>query len=182
VLKISGTAARRSCPLCGIASHRVHSQYIRRVCDYPCSGRGVELHITTRRFVCNVTRCSRPIFAERFGDTVLTDRSRRTARLDCLVYQLGLALGGKPAIRLSHRLMLPVSNDTLLRVVRRRTRAPTETLNVVGIDDSAWRHNYRYGSIVCDLERRRIVALLPDREMATVEAWLSDHPGIAVVS
>ena len=32
--------------------------------------------------------------------------------------------------------------------------------------------NHRYGSIVCDLERRHIVTLLPDREVATVQAWL----------
>jgi transposase len=35
---------------------------------------------------------------------------------------------------------------------------------------------------VCDLERRRIVTLLPDREIATVRAWLSDHPEIRAVS
>jgi hypothetical protein len=39
---------------------------------------------------------------------------------------------------------------------------------VAGIDDWAFRRNHRYRSIVCDLERRLIVALLPDREMATV--------------
>jgi transposase len=42
--------------------------------------------------------------------------------------------------------------------------------------------NRRYGTIVCDLERRRIVTLLPDREVATVRAWLADHPGIRIVS
>jgi transposase len=78
--------------------------------------------------------------------------------------------------------MLPVSNDTLLRVVRRRARARTEPLNVIGIDDWALRRNHRYGSIVCDLERRRIVTLLPDREAATVEAWLADHPEITIIS
>jgi hypothetical protein len=31
-------------------------------------------------------------------------------------------------------------------------------------------------------ERRRIVALLPDREIATVAAWLGDHREIDVVS
>jgi transposase len=93
-----------------------------------------------------------------------------------------LALGGRPAAAFAKRLMLPVSNDTLLRVVRRRARSYVPPLRVIGIDDWAFRRNHRYGSIVCDLERRRIVALLPDREMATVEAWLAAHPEITVVS
>jgi transposase len=31
-------------------------------------------------------------------------------------------------------------------------------------------------------ERRRIVTLLPDREMATVQAWLAGHSDIKVLS
>ncbi|MEH2483647.1 SH3-like domain-containing protein [Nitrobacteraceae bacterium AZCC 2146] len=57
-----------------------------------------------------------------------------------------------------------------------------EPLIVAGIDDWAFRKNHRYGTIVCDFERRRIVTLLPDREIATVRTWLSDHPEIRVVS
>lgn len=78
--------------------------------------------------------------------------------------------------------MLPVSNDTLLRVVRRLSARPTEPPRVIGIDDWAFRRNHRYGTIVCDLERRHVLALLPDREVATVERWLTDHPRIEVVS
>jgi transposase len=52
----------------------------------------------------------------------------------------------------------------------------------VGIDDWAFRRNLRCGSIVCDLERRRIVALLPNREVSTVGAWLACHPEIDIVS
>jgi transposase len=78
--------------------------------------------------------------------------------------------------------MLPVSNDTLLRVVRRRARSGTDPLRVVGVDDWAFRRNHRYGTIICDLERRQIVKLLPDCEIATVAAWLAAHPGILVVS
>jgi transposase len=95
---------------------------------------------------------------------------------------LGLALGGRPAASFVKRLMMPVSNDTLLKVVRRRAKLPAEPLNIIGIDDWAWRRNHRYGTIICDLERRRIVALLADREIATVQAWFTDHPGISVVS
>lgn len=39
-----------------------------------------------------------------------------------------------------------------------------------------------YGSIICDLERRRIVALLLDREITTVEAWLATHPETKIIS
>ena len=78
--------------------------------------------------------------------------------------------------------MLPVSKDTLLRVVRRRSRPPSDPLRVIGIDDWAWRRNHRYASIVCNLERRRIVKLLPDREPATAQAWLAAHPTIAIVA
>ena len=48
--------------------------------------------------------------------------------------------------------------------------------------ESAFRRNHRYGTIVCDLERREVVALLPDREIPTVEAWLAAHPGIEILS
>jgi len=103
-------------------------------------------------------------------------------RLECIVHHLGLALGGRPAAGFAKRLMVPVSNDTLLRVVRRRASLHTETVNVAGIDDWAFRRNHRYGTIVCDLERRRIVALLPDREIATVAAWLADRPEIGILA
>jgi len=110
-----------------------------------------------------VPHCRRRIFAERFGDDVLPTRSRRTARLECIVHHLGLALGGRPAASFAQRLMLPVSNDTLLRVVRRRSCPRTDPLIVAGVDDWAFRKNHRYRTIVCDLERRRIVDFAVNR-------------------
>jgi transposase len=53
---------------------------------------------------------------------------------------------------------------------------------VIGIDDWAWKRGHRYGTIVCDLERRRIIDILPDREAATVAAWLAAHPSISVIA
>ncbi|MGA7975452.1 MAG: ISL3 family transposase [Pseudolabrys sp.] len=182
VVSTRALAPNRPCPRCGAASDRVHSRYVRTVLDLPCSGRKVELRVATRRFVCTTTHCHQKIFAERFGEGTLSSRARRTARLECLVQHLGIALGGRPAASFAKRLMLPISNDTLLRVVRRRAQLPAEPLSVVGIDDWAFRRNCRYGTIVCDLERRRIVKLLPDREGATVEAFLANHRTIRVLS
>ncbi|MEF2559261.1 ISL3 family transposase [Aurantimonas sp. C2-5-R2] len=184
VLLVTALARTRdsACPSCGSPSRRLHSRYVRCVSDLPSAGRPVRLLLVTRRFRCDLTGCRRKIFAERFGDEVVAERARRTGRMECIVHHLGLALGGRPAACFAQRLMMPVSNDTLLRVVRRRARSRRESLNVVGIDDFAFRRNHHYGSIVCDLERRRIVKLLPDREIATVAAWMSDHPEITVVS
>lgn len=177
----SGTG-KAACPLCGSVSQQVHSRYIRQVADLPCTGRRVALTVIARRFFCGAENCQRRIFAERFDEAVMGTRARRTARLDRIVHHLGLALGGRPAANFAERLMLPVSNDTLLRIVRRRACPMARPLTVVGIDDWAFRRNHRYGSIVCDLERRQVVALLPDREIATVEAWLAKHPEIKFLS
>ena len=175
-------ALTAACPLCGTASCHVQSRYVRQPSDLPCGGRRVRLRLLVRRFRCGVPGCPRQVFAERFGTTVLAERARRTGRLEEVVHHLGLAMGGRPGAGFARRLMLPVSNDTLLRVVRRRAAPRTEPLSVIGIDDWAFRRNHRCGTIVCDLERRCVVALLPDREQATAEAWLRQHPAISVVS
>lgn len=85
------------CPLCGARSSRIHSRDDRQAADLPCAGNEIRLRVITRRFVCEVPHCRRRIFAERFGDDVLPSRSRRTARLDCIIYHLRLVLGGRPA-------------------------------------------------------------------------------------
>ncbi|WP_284215255.1 MULTISPECIES: transposase family protein, partial [Alphaproteobacteria] len=148
-----------TCPACGRPSWRVQSRYLRRPADLPLGGRRVELTIVARRFWCDAVLCGRRIFCEQFDDSVLARYGRRTQRLETIVHHLGLALGGRPAAAFANRLMVPVSNDTLLRVVRRRIEDQNDELTVIGIDDFAFRRGQIYGTIVCDLERRRPVTL-----------------------
>ena len=66
--------------------------------------------------------------------------------------------------------------------MRRRGSPSFAPPAIIGIDDWAWRRNHRYGTLICDLERRKTIALLPDREPATAEAWLTNQPQIVVVA
>lgn len=170
------------CPSCGTASTRLHSRYARRLSDLPAHGRRVRIVLTVRRFRCPSRTCQTRIFGERLDEGIGQRHGRRTARLQGLVHCLGLALGGRPGQALAHRLLLPVSKDTLLRAVKNGLVSEASSPRVIGIDDWAWRKGHRYGSILCDLERRKVIDLLPDREPATVEAWLIEHPSVEIVS
>jgi transposase len=169
------------CPLCSHRSFRVHSRYERRLADLPAHGRRVEMVVTARRFRCDNVECRRRIFAERLDPAVAGVHDRRTGRLDGIVRHLGMALGGRPAQATARRLLLPVSKDTLLRSVRRRAQRGAAP-RVIGIDDWAWRKGHRYGTLICDLEQREVIDLLPDREPATVAAWLAAHPSVKIIA
>ena len=158
----------------------MHSHYQRRLADLPAAGVRIALILRVRRFFCDAEACARRIFAERFE--AVEPRARRTSRLDDVVHCLAIALGGRPAASLSRRLNVDVSNDTLLRMVRRRGPRAFPPPAIVGIDDWAWRRNHRYGTLICDLERRATIALLPEREPATAEAWLALQSQICVVA
>lgn len=135
--------------------------------------------VQVRRFRCS--HCPGRIFAERVPG-LGTRKARRSDRLAEAQTDIGMVLGGEAGARLSRRLAMPVSGDTVLRLIRRRGTVPSPPPRVVGIDDWAWRRGRSYGTIVCDLERRRVIDLLPGRSSAPVRDWLAAHPSVTVVS
>ena len=86
-------------------------------------------------------------------------------------------------MRLAERLAMPVSADTLLRLVCRAGGAdPPSVPRVLAVDDWSWRRARRYGTILVDLDRNAMVDLLPDRQAESLAQWLRQHPGVEIVA
>jgi transposase len=181
VVAVRARVATAICPLWQRRSRRVHCRSVRRLGDLPWQGRIGQLNLQVRRFRCSARQCPRRIFAERLPEVALP-RVRRTARLAQAQRQIALGAGGESGARLSGRLAMPVSGDTLLRLIRAVPIEPAPSARIIGIDDWAWRRGQRYGTIIVDLERNRPIDLLPDHQADTVAAWLKDHPGVEIVA
>src|ERR1035437_3798247 len=92
----------------------------------------------------------------------------RKDRVCELLAMVGYVLVGLPGSRLLDRLGIPNSADTILRRVKTRMRGPEAPppVRVLGVDDWAWRKQQHYGTTLMDLERQRIIDLLPVRSPA----------------
>ncbi|SRR5712692_4089447 len=179
LVSTTGCAAR--CPLCADRSRRVHSRYSRTLADLPWNGTPVRLRLSVRRFFCRNEQCTRRIFTERLPG-IVAPYARRTARCAEALEVIGFIVGGEAGARLLVQLGMRGSPDTVLRAVRAATIASGPTPRVLGIDDFAFRRGHRYGTILVDLERRRVIDLLPDRKPETVIAWLEQHGRPEIVS
>ena len=179
--QLTTTAPAACCPRCAVPSSTVHGRYQRHLTDLPWGTRPVHIQLTVRKFVCRNLHCTRRIFTERVPELVAA-YARKTHRLIAALQAIGVALGGQAGARLSQRLGLPASRDTLLRLVRRLPLPVILPLWAIGVDDWAYRKRQRYGTIVVDLERQRPVALLHDREAKTLATWVLGHPGITVIA
>jgi transposase len=77
---------------------------------------------------------------------------------------------------------MPISRDTLLRLIRGTALPRHETPRVLSLDAFAWKKGERYGTLLVDLQARCPVDRLPDREATTVARWRSQHRGVRLMS
>jgi len=181
VISASCQMASACCPRCGRESARGHGWYTRVVADGAAGGRPVLLALRVRRFRCRQPSCPQVTFAGQ-AEGLTSRYRRRSVPLTAMLAGFGLELAGRPAARLAGLLGIEVHPSTILRLVA-ALPAPLVSAapEVLGIDDFALRKGRIYATVLVDMATGDTVDLLPDREAATVQAWLTAHPGATII-
>jgi transposase len=180
VLGVRARAATARCPGCGRVSARVHGRYVRRLRDLAVGGVGVVLEMEVRRFRCGGQRCEAVTFAEQV-EGLTVPHARFTPLLRELLTKVGLALAGRAGARLAAAIGVRVGRDTLLRLVRTLPESPARPIEVLGVDDFAFRRGRHYDTVLIDMSTRRPVDLFEGRDAEDLAAWLSGYPEVRVI-
>jgi transposase len=180
-VSVNATATSSMCPLCAHVATHVRSYYTRLVADVPCAARHVQLIVRVRKFRCETASCPRKIFAERLGP-FLEAWARKTTRLREAIEAIGLSTCGEVGARLADRLAIATSPTTILRRIVALPLPAVKEVSHLGIDDFALRRGRTYGTVLVDLQRHKVIDLLPDRKAETAKIWMQAHPEIELVS
>jgi len=181
IVAVVATSSTSCCPLCSEPSSSIHCHYRRTLRDVPCAGRRVQLFLTVRKFSCRNPLCERKVFTERLPAFV-EPWARMTIRYCEQITSIGLATCGKGGVRLAARLGIHTTRQTILRRIMELPDTPAGVILFLGIDDFSFQRGYRFGTILVNLESRRVVDLLPDREAETSAAWMRQQPDLMAVS
>lgn len=175
------TAQEAACPSCDHLSSHVHSYYSRSPRDLPSSEYRLRLVLTVRRFHCRNPSCEQRTFAERIPQVVPV-HGQRTVRLTDTLRAIAFETSAESGARITHRLKMPVSGDTLLRIMRQTTLPVGTAPRVLGVDDWAVKKGQRYGTLLVDLESQQPIDLLPDRTAETLASWLQAYPQVEIIT
>ena len=111
------------CPKCAKVSTHKHSRTKRKIRDLPISGKEVYLHLRLHKWFCVNPICMTKIFTETIDAAPAYQRN--TVRVTECLRQLAFQSSCVQAAKLSIKLSLPVSHDTLLRIIY-KTPNPTQ--------------------------------------------------------
>lgn len=162
------------CPNCAGVSTYVHERTEVRVRDIAVHGKPTYLLWRQRRFRCEQTECERATFSEEHPE--IPPRARTTRR-----FRSHLARRAKRAA-VSH---VASEESTSWWLVWRSvteavdlTPADASVVCRLGIDQASFRRGLRFHTAFVDLDRRRLLDLVPERTKRSVTDWVAERPAV----
>jgi transposase len=178
---VRAAADGAACPGCRTWCTKVRDRYSRRLRDTAAGGRRVLIWLVVRLLRCGNAECPKGSFAEQPAG-LATPYARKTPLLAGQLGAVAAALAGRAGSRLARTVLAAaVSRHTLIRVLMAVPDPPAGAVRVLGVDDFSLRKGRTYATVLADMEAGIAVDVLPDREAATLTAWLRAHPGVQVI-
>ena len=157
------------CPRCGALSETIHDEQPRCVRHLDVWGKRTFLHFLSRRFDCEQCRRS---FTE---ELAFVDTNRRQTRaFEQEIYKSCIG-SNKKKVAKDKDLSQSSVRDIFNRWAREQQRpmGSGELTRVLGIDEiSLKKRHQQFALVISDIERRCLVAVLPDRDKESLERWL----------
>ena len=181
-LKLKSGTTESNCPVCSQKFTSYHSTYTRKVSDLPLLGRPVELQIIAYRYYCTNNTCAKKIFAEELEGFAGRYR-RKTERLEKFIVTIATNTSCEGASRICKHMGVKVSGDSIIHLIRMHYEHQEISCgSIIGVDDWAYKKGHSYGTIICDADTHKPVALLDGRDGSELEKWLTKNPHVKVVT
>ena len=172
-----------TCPMCGSQSRWNYKTSTRKITDLPILGKQTELFIKIKQYECSDEECQEKVL---FSSVVgFTEPYRRmTSRCEDVVCAIALNMNCESASRICALMGIPVSGDTVIRMLLRRydEQPPIECGEIIGMVDWAIKKRHTYGTIICDGITHKPIELLSGRDGQEFRAWLQQNKHIKIVT
>jgi transposase len=157
------------CPRCLNATTEVHEQKDRCVRHLDIWGMKTLVHFPQRRFDCDT--CDKP-----FTETMewINPKRRQTRPFELHIYERVKNKTPRKQVALQEGL----NEATVLDIFKRQAKITARQVDgrkvrVLGVDEISLRKRTKqFVLVISDLERRRVIAVLPNRLKKTFEQWL----------
>lgn len=182
ILRFKSITHQAQCPRCGKTTDKYHSTYHRKVQDLPLFGKTVILDITAYRYYCADSECNQKVFAEGLQGFAGVYR-RISSRLEELLITIALNTSCEGTAAICKKMGVRISADTVIKtLLRNADKIKISCGNVIGVDDWAYKKGHTYGTLICDGQTHKPVALLDGRDGSELKEWLKANQQVRIVT
>lgn len=156
------------CPKCGSMSQTIHDEEPRCVRHLDIWGKRTFLHLLSRRFNCE--ECDKP-FTEELP--FVECYRRHTIKFEQSIYESCISSDKKSVARNSG-LSQSTVKDIVNRIGSLKAKMSSIYLTrVLGIDEISLKKRHKqFVLIITDIEKKCILAILPDRDKESLKNWI----------